>query len=67
MAVDDADKRRSVPAVFPGLPGIRGPEPDGTIDGGDRLHIAGYYRGITPDVPPDLARKRHGFLLGAYP
>ncbi len=45
MAIDNENKRRSVIRVFP--------VPDGSINAGDRRHIAGFYRGLA-DVPPDI-------------
>ena len=41
MAIDDEDKRRSVL----GIP----PTPDADLDDDqDRMHVAGFYRGIAP-------------------
>ncbi len=45
MAIDNENKRRSVIRIFP--------VPDGSINAGDRRHIAGFYRGLA-DVPPDI-------------
>lgn len=45
MAIDNENKRRSVIRVFP--------VPDGSINTGDRRHIAGFYRGLA-DVPLDI-------------
>lgn len=67
MAIDSADKRRSVPKGVPGMPGMaRGPIPDGTIDQGDRLEIAGFYRGITPVLPSAVTIRRNGLLMRVY-
>lgn len=55
MAIDSEDKRRSV-AVVP-------PVPDSDLDSAaDRMHIAGFYRGITPAAPP-VQLTRPGNLL----
>lgn len=53
MAIDTAVKRASVIAL--GLPSGRVlPWGDGTIDADDRLHIAGWYRGIDAALPPPV-------------
>lgn len=51
MAVDSADKRLSAAAAgIPTLPPWA-PAPDGGLDsGGDRLQVAGFYRGIAASV-----------------
>lgn len=45
MAIDNENKRRSVIGIFP--------VPDGSINAGDRRHIAGFYRGLA-EAPPDI-------------
>ncbi len=45
MAIDNENKRRSVIRIFP--------VPDGSINAGDRRHIAGFYRGLA-DVPSSI-------------
>ena len=49
-AVDTRDKRASALNVG-GIVQVM-PDPDGTIDAADRLHIAGEYRGIAASPPP---------------
>lgn len=59
MAIDDADKRKSVS----GIP----MNPDGTISAQDRQHIAGFYRGIAAAAPPVAVKKgTKGLLLGVF-
>lgn len=70
MAIDDANKRRS--AFNRGMGGFAGrnimPIPDGDINNAaDRLHMAGFYRGIAAAAPPGLGGGlNHGFLLHVY-
>lgn len=55
MPLDSRDKRAS--SIGEGLASLtEWPAPDGTPDAPDRLHLAGYYRGITAeeDVVPDF-------------
>ena len=69
MPIDSEDKRRSVPKIIPGVPGLSGVfmEPDGSIDSvADREHIAGFYRGLPPTPIIAVGRKK-GLLLGIYP
>jgi hypothetical protein len=66
--VNTADKRRSVHRMIPGLAGLSNvpPTPDGDLDSeADRMHVAGYYRGITLSAAA-ATRPRRGFLLGVY-
>jgi hypothetical protein len=44
MAIDSADKRRSVHGYM-GPFAVIGPVPDGSLDEADRKHVAGIYRG----------------------
>jgi len=65
MAVDDESKRKSVPRGPTGVPGTApGPTPDGTIDAGDRQHIAGVYRGIAAGTGPSIIET---FYFGVAP
>ena len=67
MAVDDAEKRLSVPRFITGMPGwTTAPVPDGTLDAEDRQQIAGLYRGVAAGSPVALARRKKGFLLRVY-
>ena len=68
MAIDSEAKRRSVPFGITGIPGLANipPIPDGDLDDDqDRMHIAGFYRGIAPSTAVAVRRKR-GLLLGVY-
>ncbi len=57
--VDTEDKRRSVA----GIPMT----PDGDLDDSqDRMHIAGFYRGIAPAAPEIVLKRNEGMLLGVY-
>lgn len=59
MAIDTTDKRRSVS----GIPMT----PDADLDDAqDRMHIAGFYRGISPSAPEVIIKKLKGMLLGVY-
>lgn len=57
--IDSEDKRRSVA----GIPMT----PDSDLDDDqDRMHIAGFYRGIAPDSPEIIIGSLRGMLLGVY-
>lgn len=56
MAIDDEDKRRSVIQIPP--------TPDGDLDDDqDRMHIAGFYRGIAPTGAVPVTRRPGDLLL----
>lgn len=61
---DTEDKRRS--AFAHGLPWmVVYPEPDGTLNEGDRVHILGFYRGVLASA--EWAKPSGtGMLLGVY-
>ena len=59
MSVNTEDKRRSVA----GIPMV----PDADLDDDqDRMHIAGFYRGIAPSAPEVIIKRNEGMLLGVY-
>jgi len=59
MAIDSEDRRRSIA----GIPMVA----DGDIDDAqDRIHIAGFYRGLTIDAPEVVTKRNRGMLLGVY-
>jgi hypothetical protein len=69
MAIDSADKRKSVPWGITGIPGLANtaPIPDGDLDDDqDRMHIAGFYRGIEPGTEVAVAERKKGLLRGVY-
>ena len=51
MAVDTLAKRASALNAF--RLGIGLPVPDGTVGDGDRQHLAGFYRAILAEAPPE--------------
>lgn len=53
MPVDTRDKRASAIGVAQYYL-VQGPLPDGTLNAGDRQHVAMSYRGIAADAPPAL-------------
>lgn len=69
MAIDSADKRKSVPWGITGIPGLSNtaPIPDGDLDDDqDRMHLAGFYRGIEPSTAVATVYRKRGLLLGVY-
>jgi len=63
MAVDTENKRRS--AIGLPIPTAM-PEPDGTIDDNDRMHVIGIYSGIDPGAAAVPVNRKKGLLLGVY-
>lgn len=65
MALDTRDRRAS--ALAGGLPWRAAfPAPDGGLDAGDRLHLAGLYRGIDAGEPlPDPPSRLSGRIVAA--
>ena len=61
--IDSENKRRSV-ASQPWSPVL--PVPDSSITVLDRIHIAGYYAGITPQSPAAGNRLLFGLENGEY-
>jgi len=63
MAIDSRDKRFAL--ILLDLPGRVLPTPDGVIDSGDRMHLAGKYRGLSEAAALHFYKQMH-HRLGQY-